>query len=117
GGGGLGVDRGAFRRVLAVSAGGLVLGVRFGGAAVESLTPADAGAGAEALFRPNAWVRIDAAGRVVLTVGKSEMGQGVRTSLPMILAEQLEVDVDAVGLEQAVPGPDFQGLGTAGRPR
>src|SRR5262249_59815535 len=42
------------------------------------------------------------------------MGQGVRTSLPMILAEQLEVDVDAVELEQAVPGPDFQGLGTAG---
>jgi isoquinoline 1-oxidoreductase beta subunit len=104
--------RRAFLRVSAVSAGGLVLGVRVLGAAVERLAPPVAGA--PALFRPNAWVRIDAAGRVVLTVGKSEMGQGVRTSLPMILAEQLEVDVDAVALEQAVPGPDFPNLGTAG---
>ena len=87
--------------------------MRFAGAAVERLAQADAAAGIAA-FRPNAWVRIDAAGRVVLTVGKSEMGQGVRTSLPMIVAEQLEVDVDAVLLEQAVPGPDFPSLGTAG---
>jgi isoquinoline 1-oxidoreductase subunit beta len=102
-----------FLRISAVSAGGLVLGVRFAEAAVESLTRGEAAAGVAA-FRPNAWVRIDAAGRIVLTVGKSEMGQGVRTSLPMILAEQLEVDVDVVHLEQAMPGPDFPGLGTAG---
>jgi len=101
-----------FLRISAVSAGGLVLGVRFAGAAVETLTRADAGTAAA--FRPNAWVRVDAAGGVVLTVGKSEMGQGVRTSLPMIVAEQLEVDVDSVLLEQAVPGPDYPGLGTAG---
>ncbi len=102
-----------FLRVSAVTAGGLLIGVRFAGAAEESLARAEA-APVAAAFRPNAWVRIDASGRVVLTVGKSEMGQGVRTSLPMILAEQLEADVDAVVLEQAVPGPDFPSLGTAG---
>ncbi len=71
-------------------------------------------AASDAVFRPNAWVRIDPSGKVFLTVGKSEMGQGVRTSLPMILAEQLEVDVDSVELVQAEPGPDFQDLGTFG---
>ena len=65
-------------------------------------------------FRPNAWIRIDLDGRVILVVGKSEMGQGVRTSLPMILAEELEVDLASVRLEQAQPGPQFQRLGTGG---
>jgi isoquinoline 1-oxidoreductase beta subunit len=37
-------------------------------------------------FKPNAWIRIDSAGTVTLTIGKSEMGQGVRTSLAMLLA-------------------------------
>jgi isoquinoline 1-oxidoreductase subunit beta len=109
GGGVLTATRRDFLRVSAVSAGGLVLGVRFFGA--ERVARAAEGA---AVFRPNAWVRIDAAGKVFLTVGKSEMGQGVRTSLPMILAEQLEVDVDAVELVQAEPGPEFQDLGTFG---
>ncbi len=43
-------------------------------------------------FQPNGWVRIDRDGSVTVTVGKSEMGQGVRTSLPMILAEELDAD-------------------------
>ena len=59
-------------------------------------------------------MRIDPSGKVTLTVDKSEMGQGVRTSLPVILAEELEVDVDTVALEQATPGPDFQDMGTYG---
>ena len=106
--------RGAFRatrrdflRISAVSAGGLVLGVRFARAA----EPATA---ATAEFRPNAWVRIDPSGKVTLTVDKSEMGQGVRTSLPVILAEELDVDVDKVELFQASPGPEFQDMGTYG---
>ena len=93
-----------FLRISAVSAGSLVIGVRFARAA--------GAAGGE--FRPNAWVRIDASGKVVLTVDKSEMGQGVRTSLPMILAEELEVDPDSVELFQASPGPEFQDMGTYG---
>jgi isoquinoline 1-oxidoreductase subunit beta len=93
-----------FLRISAVSAGGLVLGVRLARAAAE---PAGE-------FRPNAWVKIGPSGKVTLTVDKSEMGQGVRTSLPMILAEELEVDVDAVELFQASPGPEFQDMGTYG---
>ena len=43
-----------------------------------------------AAFQPSSWIRIDADGIVSLTIGKSEMGQGVRTSLAMLLAEELE---------------------------
>jgi isoquinoline 1-oxidoreductase subunit beta len=65
-------------------------------------------------FRPSAWLRIDADGAVTLTVGKSEMGQGVRTALPRLVAEELEVAFEKVVLVQAVPGPDFKRLRTGG---
>ena len=65
-------------------------------------------------FRPNGWIRIDATGGVTLTLGKSEMGQGVRTALPMILADELGADFSRVHVEQAMPGPDFKRLGTGG---
>ena len=45
-----------------------------------------------AAFVPSGWIRIERDGRVVLTIGRSEMGQGVRTALAMILAEELEAD-------------------------
>jgi isoquinoline 1-oxidoreductase beta subunit len=64
-------------------------------------------------FKPNAWIRIDADGTVTLTIGKSEMGQGVRTSLAMLLAEELEADWTRIKLLQAKPAPGFD-LGTGG---
>jgi isoquinoline 1-oxidoreductase subunit beta len=70
--------------------------------------------GASDSFKPNGWVRIEPDGTVMLTVGKSEMGQGVRTSLPMILAEELDADWRSVRIVQAEPGPEFQNLGTGG---
>ncbi|HEY6140049.1 MAG TPA: molybdopterin cofactor-binding domain-containing protein, partial [Thermoanaerobaculia bacterium] len=68
----------------------------------------------QAPFRPNGWVRIDPDGTVTLTVGKSEMGQGVRTALTVILADELEADWRRVRVVQAEPGPDFPNLGTGG---
>lgn len=63
----------------------------------------------------NAWIRIDQAGRVTLVLAKSEMGQGVMTALPMILAEELEVDWSAVHVEQALTKPEWYGdQGTGG---
>jgi isoquinoline 1-oxidoreductase subunit beta len=67
-----------------------------------------------AQFKPNGWVRIGSDGVVTLTIGKSEMGQGVRTSLAMILAEELEADWSEIKLAQASPGPEFKRLGTGG---
>src|SRR5438874_439872 len=63
-------------------------------------------------FQPNGWIRINSDGTVTLTIGKSEMGQGVRTSLAMILADELEVEWAHIKLIQASPGPDFKQLDT-----
>jgi len=64
-------------------------------------------------FTPNNWIRIDSSGGVTLTIGKSEMGQGVRTSLAMLLAEELEADWKGIKLVQAKPYPGSD-LGTGG---
>lgn len=66
------------------------------------------------VFKPNGWLRIAADGTVTVTIGKSEMGQGVRTSLAMIVADELEADWSKIALVQASPGPDFKRLGTGG---
>lgn len=63
-------------------------------------------------FKPNGWVSVNADGSVTLTIGKSEMGQGVRTSLAMILADELGADWSRIKIVQASPGPDFKQLDT-----
>jgi CO/xanthine dehydrogenase Mo-binding subunit len=65
-------------------------------------------------FAPNAWLRIDPDGGVTIVAGKSEMGQGVRTSLPMIVAEELDADWETIAVEQAMPTPGGPSLGTGG---
>jgi len=54
-------------------------------------------------FAPNAFIRIDRDGRVTLIMHKVEMGQGTYTSMSMLLAEELEVDLAQVRLEHAPP--------------
>jgi isoquinoline 1-oxidoreductase subunit beta len=63
---------------------------------------------------PNQWVRIAADGSVTLVVARSEMGQGARTSLTMILADELGADWSRVSIEQAVPSPLYQDMNTGG---
>ncbi len=50
---------------------------------------------------PNAYLKITSDGKITVVVARSEMGQGVRTSLPMILAEELEADLGQITIEQA----------------
>src|ERR1700720_2061825 len=52
-------------------------------------------------FAPNAFVRIGTDESVTVIVNKSEMGQGVYTSLPMLLAEELEADWNRIKVESA----------------
>jgi isoquinoline 1-oxidoreductase beta subunit len=52
-------------------------------------------------FSPNAYLRITPDDKVTVVVARSEMGQGVRTALPMILAEELEADWKQIEIEQA----------------
>ncbi len=89
-----------------------------GGAALVLRLPLLAdGPGAPAAaspFAPNQWLRVGSDGRVTAVVARSEMGQGVRTSLAMILAEELDVDWKAVAVLQAMPGPDYSRMSTGG---
>jgi isoquinoline 1-oxidoreductase beta subunit len=60
-------------------------------------------------FAPNAFIRIDEAGRTTLVMPQVEMGQGVYTSIPMILAEELDADFSMVVLEHAPPSDKLYG--------
>ena len=51
-------------------------------------------------FQPNLFIRIDPDGTITMIIHRSEMGQGVRTSLAMIVAEELEADWSTVRIEQ-----------------
>jgi isoquinoline 1-oxidoreductase subunit beta len=63
--------------------------------------PSGAQAEADMAFSPNAYLSIEPSGRITIVVARSEMGQGVWTSLPMILADELEADWKQIAIEQA----------------
>jgi isoquinoline 1-oxidoreductase beta subunit len=92
-----------FVLVAAAAGGALVLGV----AALRLQRRGGAGRTAGVL---NAYVRIGPDERITLVMPKVEMGQGTYTSLPMLIAEELEVDLSAVTLEAAPPQPEVYGF-------
>ncbi|CAB3803809.1 Isoquinoline 1-oxidoreductase subunit beta [Paraburkholderia ultramafica] len=108
-----GVSRRAFLKfgvtVGAAAGGGLLLGFSMPAASQDQKAGKSAigGDAVEApqsgVFAPNAFIQIDTAGKVTLVIPKVEMGQGVYTSIPMLIAEELEVPLDAVTLDHAPP--------------
>jgi isoquinoline 1-oxidoreductase beta subunit len=99
-------SRREFLKAGAAGGAALVLGIPLAGCGRRSA--------AAARFAPNQWLRIGADGRTTLVVARSEMGQGVRTSMAMILAEELEADWTTISIEQASPGPDYEDMNTGG---
>jgi len=90
-----------FIKDTAALAGGLVIGFYLpkGGrayAAEEAPKP-----GKKKIYPPNAFIRIDPDDSITIIVNKSEMGQGVYTSLPMMIAEELEADWSRISVESA----------------
>jgi isoquinoline 1-oxidoreductase beta subunit len=85
-----------------VLGGGLVLGFHL---PLRGVVPAADAAPGD--FAPNAFLRIDADGLVTVVVNKSEMGQGVYTSLPMLVAEELACDWKAVRFEPSPVEPAY----------
>ena len=107
------VSRREFLRASAAAGAGLTLGF--------SLPACDPGAKRPEVppFEPNAWIRMGNDGKVTLVIDRSEMGQGVLTALPMLLAEELDVPWENISLEQAPAAreyvnPDFGLQGTGG---
>jgi isoquinoline 1-oxidoreductase subunit beta len=99
------VSRREFVTVLAAAGGGLLLGYRVEGAqrAASAATAAASPGTTSASFAPNAFIRIPPDGNVTLIMPQAEMGQGVYTSLSMLLAEELEVAPGQIRLEHAPP--------------
>jgi len=109
----LNVSRRGFLQGL-VSAGALVLSVRL---VPEALWAADTAAGSQvdgAAFHPTVFVGIDSDGTVYLVAHRSEMGTSSRTSVPLILADELDADWKRVKLEQAIGDPKYGDQDTDG---
>ena len=102
------VSRRDFLKVTSSAGAGLMMSVylpgkpRFKSAASDS-------------FEPNVWIKISPDNKVIITLAKSEMGQGVKTALPMIVADELDADWQNVEVVQADAHPDkYGGMMTVG---
>src|SRR2546428_4684468 len=92
------VSRREFLIAGAAAGGGLLLGWHV-----------DARGATSSDFAPNAFIRIGTDGRVTMIMGQVEMGQGMYTAMPMLLAEELEVGLDQVRVEHAPPDDKLYG--------
>jgi len=88
-----------FLKTSALAGGGLMIGFMIPGASRFAQAAVD--------FKPNAFLRITADNQVTVICGLSEMGQGVHTAIPMLVAEELEADWSKIKVEQAPADPAF----------
>src|SRR6266481_4849221 len=79
----------------------VAVGVAAGAGLVVGFYLPHGGSKSKEAFSPNAYLRITPDNKITIVVARSEMGQGVRTALPMILAEELEADWKQIAIEQA----------------
>jgi isoquinoline 1-oxidoreductase beta subunit len=91
------LSRRNFLKTSALAGGGLILGVYLPGAHHRT----EAAQQTTSTFAPNAFVRVDKDESVTVIVNHSEMGQGPYTSVPMVVAEELEADWSKVRFEAA----------------
>jgi isoquinoline 1-oxidoreductase beta subunit len=98
-----------FLKTTAIASGGLMLGV-----SIPALRDAHA---AGTLHTPNAWVHIADDNTITLISARSEMGQGVYTSMPMLIAEELGVDITKIKVAIAPPNTKAYGNALLGGPQ
>ncbi len=107
------VNRRAFLKLVGVAGGGLALAFYVGDRATALANTN----GSEQGFAPNAFLRIAPDGSIVLYAKNPEVGQGVKTSLPMIIAEELDADWSKVHVEQSAVNSALYGRQIAGGSR
>jgi isoquinoline 1-oxidoreductase subunit beta len=105
------MQRRTFLRVSAIAGGGMVVSTWLGTAgdalAQRGRLPATA-------YQPDAFIKIAADGSVTIMAKNPEVGQGIKTALPMLIAEELDVDWASVTIEQADLNPALYGPQNAG---
>ncbi len=94
------VSRRDFLKTSALAGGGLLIGFTLPGASRLAEAAGE--------FKPNAFIRITPNNQVTVICGLSEMGQGVHTAIPMLVAEELEADWSRIKVEQAPADPAFK---------
>lgn len=99
--------RRAFLRTTLLAGGGFLMGIQ----TVSCSDGNDVDAGE---FRPNVWLAIHPDNRVIVTISKSEMGQGIRTALAMLVAEELDADWNSIEVVQAITSSRYGSMYTGG---
>ena len=110
------LSRRGFIKLTGVAGGGFVLATSLGPIAGKALAQAPSGPNGSSASDAslNAYVQIRADGKVVLFAKNPEVGQGVKTSLPLIVAEELDVDWTQVEVRQSAISAELYGLQLAG---
>ena len=103
------LDRRSFIKASALAGGGLMLSAFLPGSKAVAASES-----APAVFNPNFFIKIDTQGLITLISKNPEIGQGVKTSLPMIIAEELEAPWESVTVEQVGYTPGLVGWQGAG---
>ncbi len=104
------LDRRSFLKVVGIAGGGLVLAFYVGGRNIASANGTSA-------FVPNAFLRISPDGTILIYSKGPEIGQGIKTAFPLIIAEELDADWSQVRVEQAAINPAVFGRQSAGGSR
>ncbi len=105
------ISRRGFIKSLGLSSGGLILGIQLGSqtslvSAAEALKPSQ--------WSPDVFVSIAEDGQVTIISHRSEMGQGIRSTLPLLVADEMEADWSRVTVEQAIGDKKYGSQNTGG---
>jgi len=108
------INRRTFVAQATIAGAGLVIGVRL--SSVKAFAQENEKGPKKPVVNPfDAYIHVKPDGKISLIVAKSEMGQGIKTGLAMLLAEEAEVDFNSVSVEQAETRPDiYAHMGTGG---
>ncbi len=111
-------DRRTFLRVTSLAGGGLLIGTLIDLDGTGALWAAAPAPGSTTPFTPNAFIRITPEGAITIVAKNPETGQGIKTMLPMLIAEELDVEWKTITIEQAPLdearyGRQFEGGSTA----
>ena len=99
-----------FVKVFGLASGGLILGCNFSGDKAPIINTLEDGVS----FVPNLFVQLQKDGKLTIVVARSEMGQGIRTSMASAIADEMEADWSFVSVQQATGDAKFGNQNTDG---